>query len=82
MKKKKVLIACIIYLFLVVTFFSCGGEIEQEEKETPGEFYSSHKLIEDIQIVKVRDCEYVLWHNGYGSNMEHYAGCNNIEHCK
>lgn len=35
-----------------------------------------------IEIVKVRDCEYVLWYYGYGSDMEHYEGCTNPKHCK
>jgi hypothetical protein len=34
----------------------------------------------DLVIVKVRNCEYVLWHNNYGSDMEHYEGCQNKEH--
>lgn len=35
----------------------------------------------EFQIVKLRNCEYVLWHNGHGSDMEHYAGCTNPQHC-
>lgn len=30
-----------------------------------------------IEVIKVRQCEYVLWHHGYGSDMEHYGGCSN-----
>ena len=33
-----------------------------------------------VEIMKVKDCEYVLWHNSYGSDMEHYEGCNNNKH--
>jgi hypothetical protein len=32
----------------------------------------------DLHIVKVGKCQYVLWYNGYGSDMEHYGAC---EHC-
>jgi hypothetical protein len=32
----------------------------------------------DLRIVKVGKCEYVLWYNGYGSDMEHYGAC---EYC-
>lgn len=33
---------------------------------------------EKLSIVKVGECQYVLWHNDYGSDMEHYGAC---EHC-
>ena len=33
-----------------------------------------------VEIVKIRDCDYVFWENGYGLDMEHYAGCVNPDH--
>jgi hypothetical protein len=34
-----------------------------------------------IQVVKVKDCEYVLWDDYSGVAMEHYEGCQNPQHC-
>lgn len=28
-----------------------------------------------LSIVTVGECQYVLWHHGYGSDMEHYGAC-------
>ncbi len=76
----------LLYILLVAVLVSCGNEpkqnIEQEDKPI-GERYKSKLTYYkwDIEIIKVRDCEYVLWHNGYGSDMEHYEGCENPKHC-
>ena len=75
----------LLYTLLVAVLVSCGDETKQniEQIETPiGERYKSNWNADlDIEIVKVRDCEYVLWHNSYGSDMEHYEGCENPKHC-
>tara|TARA_R110000787_G_scaffold284293_1_gene397857 strand:+ start:1510 stop:1752 length:243 start_codon:yes stop_codon:yes gene_type:complete len=68
-----------LYTLLVAVLFSCKNEPKQNNKEL--ETYVSNGKYESIEIVKVRNCEYVLWHNGYGSDMEHYEGCKNTEHC-
>lgn len=61
-------------LALVISLFiSCGNEPEKQIRE---------RYKYDIEIVKVRECEYVLWFNGYGSDMEHYEGCENAKHYK
>lgn len=84
MKNVKNKLSYTLYFVLVAVLSSCGTEdkenIEQEKDER--EMYiSDPKFKADLQILKVRNCEYVLWHNSYGSDMEHYEGCNNAEHC-
>ena len=67
----------LIKVLPILILTSCSNP----NKETPkGEFYSTTGASESIEIVKVRDCEYVLWHKGYGSDMEHYEGCQNPNH--
>lgn len=62
----------IITLLIIISFFGCK---DRQREQSSKEFYSNN-----IEVVKVRNCEYVLWHNSYGSDMEHYAGCSNNEH--
>lgn len=66
-------ILIIVFVVLLTSACSPGGEAVNVEK---GEFYK----LNQTQIVKIRNCEYVFWHNGYGSDMEHYEGCENKEH--
>ena len=68
---------------------SCSADINKKSTRVQVEEYYSDQYVSyrdcdncDINIVKVRNCEYVLWHNGYGSDMEHYEGCQNQEHGK
>ena len=72
MKTLKTLIS---YILLLTLLSSCRNETKQNTKEEIKEEYKG-----GIEIVKVRSCDYVLWHNGYGSDMEHYEGCKNTEH--
>ena len=90
----KNLIYCTISFVLINVLYSCGFNSEEvkaeQEKVKSGEieYYDDNFISDfdcdncDINIVKVRDCEYVFWHNGYGSDMEHYADCNNPNHKK
>ena len=84
----KFAIAGFIGLFLA-GMMACSNEVTKKPRTTPVEGYYSDEYVSyrdcdncDINIVKIRNCEYVLWHNGYGSDMEHYEGCQNIEHGK
>jgi hypothetical protein len=72
-----------LYLVLVAVLSSCESEPKQkiEQSKSNAETYETKARYKDIEIVKVRDCEYVLWHNSYGSDMEHYEGCENPKHC-
>ncbi len=74
-----------LYTLLFAVLFSCGSEtgqnIEQNEKPAGERYQSATGYKWDLEILKIRDCEYILWHNGYGSEMEHYEGCKNSEHC-
>lgn len=87
----KNLIYCTISFVLINVLYSCGFKSEakaEQEKVKSGEieYYDDNYISNydcdncDINIVKVRDCEYVFWHNGNGSDMEHYADCNNPNH--
>lgn len=64
------------WILLTVLVVSCCTPASNQDDGTPREYYESGRL----EIIKVRDCEYVLWYNGYGSNMEHYEGCQNPNH--
>ena len=75
MNKLKLITRYTLYTLFVAVFFSCKNET-QNNKEL--ELYISKYAT--IELLKVRNCEYVLWHNGYGSDMEHYEGCKNTEH--
>lgn len=70
-------------LLFAVIMASCGGsERHETEENSSGKFYyiKSNSDGHYLEIIMVRDCEYVLWHRGYGSDMEHYAGCTNPIH--
>lgn len=70
-------------LFVLFLLISCGTKPQDENKSIekiknyiPDRTYS-------VEIVKVKDCDYVFWNKGYGSDMEHYAACSNPLHsCK
>ena len=72
-----------LYFVLVAVLSSCGTEPKEniEQEIDNREIYIVDGTYDEVQIIKVRNCEYVFWHNGYGSDMEHYEGCNNGEHC-
>ena len=72
-----------IYFVLVAVLSSCGTEPKEniEQEIDNREIYIVDGTYDEVQIIKVRNCEYIFWHNGYGSDMEHYEGCNNAEHC-
>lgn len=72
----------LLLLSLIISICSCQEEPKQNEKPIGERYKSNWDRDLDIEIVKVRDCEYVLWHNSYGSDMEHYEGCENQNHCK
>ena len=89
----KNLIYCTISFVLINVLYSCQANAEMKAKQQKVksgviEYYDDNYIPDfdcencDINIVKVRDCEYVLWHNGYGSDMEHYADCSNPNHKK
>lgn len=50
-----------------------GGSVRETYSDKYGDY---------LEIATVRDCKYVLWYNGSGSDMEHYEGCTNPKHCK
>ena len=76
MIRLKKLISYTSCTLLLAVLFSCTPE-QKIQEDIEKEKYTSN-----TEIIKIRNCEYVLWHNGYGSDMEHYEGCTNVEHCK
>jgi len=84
MKNLRTKLSYTLYFVLVAVLSSCGDETKEnieQEKDNREMYISNPKWKADLQIVKVRNCEYVLWYNGYGSDMEHYEGCKNPQHC-
>jgi hypothetical protein len=77
MKNLRTKLSYALYTLLVAVLFSCTPETKQNRQEE----FKEEKYISNTEIIKVRNCEYVLWYNGYGSDMEHYEGCKNTEHC-
>ena len=69
---KKLRSKLIILAILTIVLYGCKPEKVKRPTNVKRELYENN-----IEIVKVRGCEYVLWHNGYGSDMEHYEDCNN-----
>jgi hypothetical protein len=66
---------------LAVNDAKANGKTKKRASYEKGEFYRfkgpqsmGDKLLE---IVTVRDHEYVILHKGYGSDLEHFAGCTN-----
>lgn len=55
------------------------GDKLQAVKEAEREFYYD-KMGRTIEIIKIRDCEYVLWYGDRANDLEHYAGCLNEKH--
>ena len=76
----------ILILLTAVVLYSCDAPgVNRDENEDKLDNYNETDELyvdgwKELTIVKVRNCEYVLWHNGYGSDMEHYGGCANTEH--
>lgn len=73
-------------IFLTLIISACGKEYESTVTDQPTrEFYNTtnpnnREAKGDVEIIKIRDCDYVFWHNSYGSDMEHYQGCLNTNH--
>jgi hypothetical protein len=63
------------FIFLLLSGFLLVGCNIPTKKERKKE-----SEVDGLEIIKVRNCEYVLWFNNYGSDMEHYEGCKNKEH--
>lgn len=75
----------ILLILILATMLIGCKTAERESRQETGEWYESYSFFSSrpilkIQIVKVRDCEYVLWHKSEGSDMEHYEGCQNPNH--
>lgn len=71
-----------LLLFLIAALFYCCESADNlNANGTPRrELYNVTSNFGDIEVVEIDSCEYVIWHNGYGSDMEHHEGCNNPKH--
>ena len=86
----------LVLLVLVSTLTSCttdeyrarynATETARAEAEANGDagemYYGTSNRNNTLEVVRVRDCDYVILHKGYGSDLEHYAGCENPIHNK
>jgi hypothetical protein len=76
-----------LFLVIISTFIFLGCE-KEEELHLPPNSSNSYEFVRHsdfnegygIYIVTVRNCEYVIYERGYGSDMEHYADCQNPNH--
>ena len=73
-----IVLVCCIGAMIGLGLFPCSLPDPERIKRNV-EFVGVYKQIR-IELIKIRDCEYVLWENVNGLDMEHYAGCMNTEH--
>ncbi len=64
---KKILLSIII-----LTTFGCEPEWKEQQQQRQKTYG-----YDDLEIVRLRDRDYVRWHNGYGSQMVHAGDCKN-----
>lgn len=73
----------VLLTMLAVILFGCASEPETYEPETPikeeieRELYGKNL---NVEIIKVRDCEYVYVYASVGVDITHYEGCTNVVH--
>lgn len=64
--------------FLLMIIGAVGfAVVDLFEEEQPAEVRLNNTEYGSIEVIDVRGCQYVLWHNGYGSDMEHFEKCKN-----
>lgn len=71
-----------ILIVICLVVVGCTPSSTPTNKLEPTRENYSDKYGFNVSIATVRDCKYVLWYNGSGSDMEHYEGCTNPKHCK
>lgn len=64
----------LVGLGICVTFFAALSWAAAQEQQRDS--------INELELVKFNGCWYVLWHNSYGSDMEHHEGCTNTVHLR
>lgn len=71
---------------LGLTWFVCYclmmHEEGREETKTRRQEIQQERALDELQIVEKGGCEWVLWHNGYGSDMEHHRQCKGCKKLK
>jgi hypothetical protein len=68
---------------LVLAFMlACSAEKKKEEakEETITKEVLRVNQYTEVEILQVKGCEYIFLNNGYGSDLEHYAACQNPKH--
>ena len=71
-----------VIVVLLVIICSCQSprtEINNKKNNAIDNGQAYRSIIDGslIEIIEIDGCEYLLWHNSYGSDMEHHVGCNN-----
>ena len=78
MKINKFFTTKAIICYLLLSTVACATKEGNTDQQVDAN--TSNVPYKGIVVIKVKDCEYVLWENGYGSDMEHYEGCKNPIH--
>jgi hypothetical protein len=64
------LFAFVVLGFVFLAFATSSDETQEKRKQQ-----RHRNALQELQLVEFNKCEYVLWHNGYGSDMEHHGQC-------
>lgn len=71
----KAIVVCIIIMLIGFVMLAFADMMEDPQQDS--EVQLNNTEYGSIEVIEVRGCQYVLWHNGYGSDMEHFEGCKN-----
>lgn len=75
---KTILILC---AFFAVALLSCSDEVQPTEELNPRLTWTTLKSgFIDLSIVRIDECEYILYKTGYGCAITHKADCKNKIH--
>jgi hypothetical protein len=73
----------------ILVFIGCTEKLNSSEKGLPsailywqGDIHGYYSGNPDVTVERILDCQMVFWHNGHGSSMTHYPGCDNPIHLK
>lgn len=70
-------------LFLVfLSFYQCTDKKERTPETDSNLISTRSASYRSLEVVEIDGCQYVLWHNSYGSDMEHHGNCKNPIHNK
>lgn len=73
LNKVQKMIRGILFIVCILLLSCAPPETKRSYPSHEPDAYVNIKMFE-VAVVRVKDCEYVFWERGYGSDMEHYAG--------